>query len=114
MASHEFGLLPRPEGSYEAYEPARYHCISVDDELIEPLLERLMAVPTFFHSTDRLERGLNYLGITLIPPSSLPAMKEVFQSAQTADFSQCQQLWQLLSLLDAAQAQGSYLIHYGI
>ncbi len=42
MAKHEFGMMPQaPEHGvcYDEYEPERYHCIAVDDDIIETLLE---------------------------------------------------------------------------
>ena len=48
MAKHEFGILPRDPRlgeRYDAYEPERYGCVSVDDAWLEPLLEKLADIP---------------------------------------------------------------------
>ena len=76
MAKHEFGILPRDPRlgeRYDAYEPERYGCVSVDDAWLEPLLEKLADIPAYWHALDRPETGLVYCGVTLIPPASLPA-----------------------------------------
>ena len=74
MAKHEFGIMrtaPRAHERYDLYEPDKYRCISVPDETVEPLLERLSAVECFWHTLQHPGKGLAYAGITLIPPASL-------------------------------------------
>ena len=42
MAKHEFGIMdipPTQEQEYNTYEPEKYHCLSVEDEIIESLLQ---------------------------------------------------------------------------
>ena len=109
MACHEFGLLPEmpaPGERYDAYEPERYRCICVDDDLIEPLLKKLAGMPTYWHSLDRPERGLAYCGITLIPPSSIPVFLEALDASEE---------WTALGgLPEEARAKGRFVIHYGL
>jgi hypothetical protein len=50
------------------YEPLKYKCISVDDEIINSLYEQLSIMRTDFHSLDHPEFGIAYCGITIIPP----------------------------------------------
>lgn len=45
MAKHEFGIMnvnPKPNKRYDSYEPEKYDCISVHDDYIGPLLEKLV------------------------------------------------------------------------
>lgn len=68
MPVHEFGII---EDIYNSkigieYEPVKYDCISVDDEIIDTIYERLLIVKSYFHSLDRAEFGLAYSGITII------------------------------------------------
>ena len=109
MAHHEFGIMPRdpvPGERYDAYEPEKYRCVCVDDARIEPLLETLAEMPTYWHTLDRPERGLAYCGITLIPPSSLPVFLSALDTSET---------WTALGgLLEEARAAGRFVIHYGL
>ncbi len=111
MARHEFGMLespPEPARLYETYEPERYRCLSVEDRYIEPLLPKLVDMPTFFHSLSRSGYGLAYAGITLIPPSSLPELARVLASEPGDAYRE------LLELVRSAEAQKRYIIHFGI
>ena len=109
MAAHEFGILPRaPESGewYDTYEPEKYHCICVDDGWIGPLLEKLADVDVFWHTPDRPERGLAYCGITLIPPRSIPAVLAALEGID--------EMAPLRALLCQAEAEGRFVIHYGL
>lgn len=44
MAKHEFGIMadaPQPGKRYDEYEPWKYDCISVDDDYVEGIAEKL-------------------------------------------------------------------------
>ena len=109
MAKHEFGILPRDPRlgeRYDAYEPERYGCVSVDDAWLEPLLEKLADIPAYWHALDRPEKGLAYCGVTLIPPASVPVLLAALEAAETPP--------PLRALLERAQAEGRFVIHYGL
>lgn len=109
MPKHEFGIMqtdPKKGKRYDIYEPQKYDLISVDDDDILPLLERSNNVKCYWHTLDRPEFGLAYYGITLIPPESIGAMKEII--CNDRNFSE------LLSLLSAAERDSKYIIHFGI
>lgn len=109
MATHEFGIMPQdpaPRERYDTYEPERYGCVAVDDELVEALAEKLADVPVYWHTLDRPEKGLAYCGITLIPPESIPAILAALDAAEE---------WTSLGdLLEEAKAAGRFVIHYGL
>ena len=109
MAKHEFGILPRDPRlgeRYDAYEPERYGCVSVDDAWLEPLLEKLADIPAYWHALDRPETGLAYCGITLIPPASIPAVLAALDASE---------VWATLGgLLEEARARGRFVIHFGL
>lgn len=76
MAKHEFGIMmgvPQRDERYDEYEPWKYACISVADDYLEVVAERLNAIDFFWHTISNKSKGLAYYGVTLLPPSSLKA-----------------------------------------
>jgi hypothetical protein len=111
MAKHEFGILetaPESEACYDTYEPDKYNCIAVDDVYIEPLLEKLSLLDTYSHGISRPIKGLEYTGITLIPPTSLPQFKNIIASTSQAE------LHVLSNKIDGAMLRYKFMIHYGL
>ncbi len=109
MAKHEFGIMESdPVGGkrYDEYEPKKYNCISVDDDYIEGIQEQLLIFDSFCHTIDIPMRGLNYAGITLIPPSSIDAFLTVISDGS--------EYKELRNLLIEAKNRNKYVIHYGL
>ncbi len=109
MASIEFGIMekaPLPGQRYDCYEPEAYHCITVSDEALDPVLPDLAALPCFWHTLDQPAQGLAYCGVTLIPPASLPLMAAVTEGVPA--------LSPLTDLLGQAALEGKFLIHFGL
>lgn len=109
MARHEFGIIdiaPRLGQEYNDYEPEKYHCISVDDENIVPLLEELSVIPCYWNSLKREEKGLAYCGITIIPPNSLKRFISIID--RKIQFNE------LKDVLQKAAKENKYVIHFGI
>ena len=114
MAKHEFGIMPDPPAEgvwYSEYVPEKYRCISVDDGLIEPLWsgsapEVVLSAPTYYQTLSQPGYGLDYTGVTLIPPSSLDAFIGYFESIPQAA--------ELTALMHRARRAGKFLIHFGI
>ena len=108
MAKHEFGIMesaPVSGKRYDEYEPKKYNCISVDDDYIEGI-DQLLIFDSFRHTIDIPMKGLNYIGITLIPPKSLDAFLTVIRDgSKYAD---------LRKLLIDAKNRNKYVIHYGL
>ncbi|MGN1443515.1 MAG: hypothetical protein ACI4XE_06670, partial [Acutalibacteraceae bacterium] len=74
MAKHQFGIMkqnPKPGVRYDEYEPGKYGCIAVEDEIIEKFSEEICSLDMFWHTVDMPAKGLAYCGITLIPPESV-------------------------------------------
>lgn len=108
MAKHEFGLMeiaPVHGVRYDAYEPQKYHAISVDDRVLDPFLGRFLHIDTFWHSLDVPMKGLNETGITLIPPASHP----LFDCQMDGDG-----LSELKRLFEKAMTEGKFIIHFGL
>ncbi len=109
MAKHEFGMMPKaPEKGvrYDEYEPERYHCIAVEDDIIETVDPLFCEIPMFWHTTDVPGKGLAYCGITLIPPDASRSMLEVLPEHP--------ELNELRKLLKTACSTEQWVIHYGI
>lgn len=112
--TNEFGIIDifDNQKSYSSYEPQKYNCISVDDEIINGLIKPLSIMKTYFHSFNRPEYGLDHWGITLIPPESLLLFYEVITSSSY--FKKSVELNNLASLITKAIEEKKYMIHYGV
>lgn len=109
MPRHEFGIMqsePIKGIRFDIYEPEKYNCISINDEFIEPLLAELLNIDFYWHTIDVPGKGLEYFGITLIPPESLDSLMNVIFNI--ADLSL------LKELLMKAKADNKFVIHFGI
>ncbi|WP_223587550.1 short-chain dehydrogenase [Neobacillus bataviensis] len=114
MPVHEFGIIDNIENVKRniGYEPQKYNCISVDDEIIIQLSEHLSSMRTYFHSLERPEFGLAYWGITIIPPESLLMFYDV--STSSTIYKNLTELNQLASKIIKAKEENKYMIHFGI
>lgn len=118
VAKHEFGIIDFFEGNkwYGKYEPEKYDCISVNDYLIEELImkhnEELMAVKTYFQVTTQPGTGLDYCGVTLIPPESLKQFRDIIIKAN--NYFKAKEFKLLTEKITEAITGNKYLIHYGI
>ncbi len=109
MAKHEFGIMesaPISGRRYDEYEPKKYNCISIDDNYIEHIQEQLLIFDSFCHTIDIPMKGLNYIGITLIPPTSIDAFLAVISEGMEYE--------ELRNLLIEAKNRKKYVIHYGL
>lgn len=109
MAEHEFGIMmdaPQQGKRYDEYEPWKYACISVADEYLEIVTERLSTIDFYWHTISDKSKGLAYYGVTLVPPCSLKAFIAVI-----ADIAE---LCELKKLLEKALGENKWVIHYGI
>ena len=108
MAKHEFGIMesaPVSGKRYDEYAPKKYNCIAIDDDYIEGIKETLI-FHSFCHTVDIPMKGLNYIGITLIPPKSLEEfLTGIGDGSEYAD---------LRKLLIDAKNRNKYVIHYGL
>ena len=104
---HEFGIMltdPKSGEQYIDYEPQKYNCITVHDEIVECFGDAVLKdLPCYWCTMDRPEKGLAYCGITLIPPASLPTLLEA--SSSCADLQQ---------LITRAMNENRFVIHFGL
>ena len=118
MANHDFGVIDYFEENkwYSDYEPEKYNCISISDELIDEVmkgyLEELGNLKTYFHVKKHPALGLDYCGTTIIPPRSLKEFKKIIISANKQ--FKPNELDELIKKIDGAIKENKHIIHYGI
>ena len=118
VAKHEFGIIDSFEENkwYSDYEPEKYNCISISDDIIEELIikfnDELMTIKTYFQVATQPGTGLDYCGITIIPPDSLRQFRDIIIKANSQ--YQSQELKLLIEKVSDAIIKNKYLIHYGI
>ena len=109
MAKHEFGIMesaPISGKRYDEYAPKKYNCIAIDDDYIEGIQEKLLVFDSYCRTVDIPMKGLNYIGITLIPPTSIDAFLTVIDNGS--------EYAELRNLLIDAKNRNKYVIHYGL
>ena len=109
MAKHEFGIMqtaPQKGERYDAYDPQKYNCITVDDNYLENIVTNFNDIDFYWHSLDVPGKGIAYCGITLIPPTSMQAFISVIDN-----FSE---LSELKALMQKAYAENKWMIHFGL
>ncbi|HDX9579853.1 TPA: short-chain dehydrogenase [Bacillus pseudomycoides] len=111
---HEFGIIDNfdRQKKYNDYSPEKYNCISVDDDIINSLNKHLSIMKTYYHSFNRPEFGLDYWGITIIPPESLSLFYDIVTSSTY--FKKSAELNALVSKIIKATEEKKYMIHYGV
>jgi hypothetical protein len=118
LAKHEFGLIDQFEENkwYDKYEPQKYHCVSVDMDIMDRIFEanqgELMQIKTFAAISTQPLFGLDESGVTLVPPASLKPFCDVIVNANIRIKSP--QLSILVEKVQEAMEKSMYLIHFGI
>lgn len=118
LTTHGFGIMDEImyNVDYVYYEPEEYSCIFINDDFIEEIihnyLEGFKNMETYAHSTNDPGWGLNYCGITLIPPKALQKFSDIITSANNQYKSQ--ELELLINMISEAMRENKFLIHYGI
>jgi hypothetical protein len=111
MSKHEFGIMQKSPSAYERfdrYEPEKYNCITVDDDLIEPILSSLDNVGCYWHTIQKPGKGLAYCGITLIPPKSAGVLINILRAQSRKEYDP------LIALVGQAHNGNHYIIHFGV
>ena len=109
MPKHEFGIMqtdPKPTQVFDAYEPEKYNCLSIDDAYIEPILTKLSVLICYWHSLKCPQKNIAYYGITLIPPDSMDLFIELIDGTTGTE--------KLRALLEKAKEEHKFVIHFGI
>ena len=109
MATHSFGIMqedPAHGERYDSYEPEKYHCIMMDDGLVEDIDRAWNELDFYWHTRSVPGKGLAYCGVTLIPPEMLDAC--------IAGIERMEDVAPLKQLLLRAKAEHRFVIHYGV
>ena len=118
MISTEFGIIDKFDArrDYTKYEPERYHCVAIDDEIyISDWWHRLSETDTFnVYSKGKLQpqKSLSRWGITIIPPASLPVFLNIVVTDRR--YNDDPRLTALADLIRTAIQNARYMIHYGV
>lgn len=118
MIKAEFGMIDAfdERKDYSGYHPERYHCLAIDDDIyVNDWWEALSCIDTL-HVYDKgslhPQKALARWGITVIPPSSLPALLEIVIADKR--YHGDKRLVALADLIRQAIDQKKYMIHYGV
>lgn len=109
MVYHEFGIMmqaPEEGKQYNEYEPQKYNCISVSDDCLENIVEKLQHIDFYWHTLENKQKGIAYYGITLIPPTSIYNLIDVIKGNPN--------LVELKELADKALKENKWMIHFGV
>ncbi len=109
MAKHQFGIMqtaPKKGKRYNKYEPQKYNCISVNDDYLEDIVMYFDHINFFWHTLDVPGKGIDYCGVTLIPPSSMQAFISVIENIS--------ELSELKMLMQKAYTENKWIIHFGL
>lgn len=111
----EFGILDRvdPARDYgDSYTPEQYGCVAIDDDYLNDWWPRWAELPSYFHCLARPGKGLARYGVTLLPPSSLPTLRDMVCSDPR--YGQDPALEALADVLARAAREEKFVIHYGV
>ena len=109
MAKHEFGIMhnaPERGKRYDEYEPQKYNCISVEDELLETVDRKFNEIDFYWHTLDVNGKSIAYCGVTLIPPDSMNAFIDIIKDIPD--------LSELKELTEKALKENKWIIHFGL
>ncbi|NLM49901.1 MAG: hypothetical protein GX196_02985 [Clostridiaceae bacterium] len=118
MSKFEFGIIENFENDkwYSKYEPEKYNCVSVNDDTIDKIMEgyhdELAKIKTYFQTKSQEGRGIDYAGVTLIPPESLEGFLAVIKKAN--ERLKDKELEDLVKKINEAKACGKHIICYGL
>jgi len=110
----EFGIIDEfdKDKDYSIYEPEKYHCTAIEDDILNDWWNQLVLMKTYFHCYNRQEFALARWGVTLIPPESLESFYDIVSSDHRSKSSK--ELIDLMVLIRKAISDNKYVIHYGV
>lgn len=115
MPVAEFGIIENFEKNKDyskEYNPKKYRCVAIDDDILNRWWEDLTLIKTYFHSYNSPNFALDRWGITLIPPESLENFYDIIAKDRYSKSSK--ELIDLIILVRKAISEEKYIIHYGV
>ena len=97
---------PKQGIRYDKYEPQKYNCISVDDVYLEDIVSYFNHIDFYWHTLDIKGKGLEYCGITLIPPKSLSEFINVIYDIDG--------LYELRLISEKSLKENKWIFHFGL
>lgn len=111
----QFGIINKFEKDKDYgsnYEPQKYNCVAIDDDILNDWWKDLTLIKTYFHCYSRPNFALARWGVTLIPAESLEAFYNIVSKDKRSKSSM--ELVNLMILLRKAISEDKYVIHYGV
>ncbi len=121
MIRAEFGIIDdfekfQKQQKYSEYAPEKYHCVAVDDDIyMNDWMAQLYDTDTlnvYSRAVLQPQKSLSRFGITIIPPTSLPAFLNIVISDK--QYENDINLTDLAELIRRAIEEEKYMIHYGV
>ena len=119
MLMHNFMLLDRTEEECELIMEEYWHnkqpndlIANVEDDIICDLMEDFNLMIVSSEDSKVKYFGLNYAGITIIPPDSLSYFQNVFLKKKLTKKSSG--VCDLIAMISRAVKENKSIIHYGI
>ena len=118
MIKAEFGIIENfdEKRDYTGYCPKKYHCVAIDDDLYLngwwEALSRIDTLNVYTKGVLQPQKALSRWGITIIPPSSLPALLEIVLSDKRS--KKDKRLIAFAGKIRQAIVENKYMIHYGV
>jgi len=115
MIKAEFGWIDEidREKDYSEYEPEKYHCVAIDDDIyISDWWDRLLLMRTYHHRLSRPAFGLARWGVTIIPPESLAMFQDIVLGDRRIRSDE--HLRELADVIEQAICGNKYMIHFGV
>ena len=120
----EFGIIDdyNENENYEKYEPEKYNCVPIPDDVINDWWESLLSmnVRPFGYETVHTV-ALNRWGVTIIPPESLSFFIEIIKSKTSLRYESnkrnkelARMLNTLIDVIQKANNENKHMIHYGV
>lgn len=111
----EFGIInefDKGKDYSEVYEPQKYNCVAIDDDILNDWWNKLTSIKTYFHCYSRPNFALDRWGVTLIPPESLEDFYNIVSTDKRSKSSK--ELINLMQLIRKTISDNKYVIHYGV
>lgn len=116
MLAHEFCIISDFDKNKDYGKGVCYieedSCVIIDDDAIYSWRERIQTMKSYFHRYSRPATGLDWWGITIIPPESLDLFYDIVENNTNSEF--IEEVPPLLKIIIKAKENNNYIIHFGV